>query len=521
MPHGAPEILEADLAPLALLLADVGIADPSRLTWLDPPAPAAYAQARELLGALGGIDAYGSITPHGKRLASLPMHPRLAHMVLSASTELRPLACDIAALLGERDLMRGDAGPPDADLRLRLEAIRSRDARDVHHGMTVDRDAVRRVREQSREWRERLSSSAIRGRSSGTARADGLEPHRASDDIAHAGALLAMAYPDRIGQQRSPIDSTRSTGGSSPRPGETRGARFLLRNGRGAILAGPQSLGTEPYLAIAELDDQRPESRIFLAAPLALEDLESQFGSEIQIVEVIAWDPTTKSVIARRRRILGSIVLADAPLRDVDPKRIADALLEGVRAEGIAGLPWSEGARRLRERMAFMARQDPTWPDVSDEALRTTLDAWLAPHIAGLRRLTDIDRVDLAGALASRLDWKQRALLDEVAPTHLAVPSGSRVAIDYSDPGAPVLAVRLQEMFGCSETPRIAGGRVPLTIHLLSPAQRPVQVTRDLAGFWRTTYFDVRKDLRGRYPKHHWPDDPIAAVPTSRTKRRT
>ena len=485
VPHGAPEILEADLAPLALALAEAGIADPAQLEWLDAPPAAAWAQARELLAQLGAIDADGALTHHGRRMASLPMHPRLAHMVLAAPTELRALACDVAALLGERDVLRGQGAPPDADLRLRLEAMRAsgREALPMVHGMTVDRDALRRVREQAHEWRERLDV-----RSSG------------QDAPEHAGLLLALAYPDRIAQRR--------------------GDRFLLSNGRGAVLPTPQALSTEQFIVVAELDDQRPDSRIFLAAPLALEDLETHFAGDIEREEIVEWNSASKSVIARRRERLGALVLADAPLRDPDPSRVTAALLEGIRAEGLGSLPWSDAAVALRQRMAFVARLEADWPDVSDDALTATLDDWLRPHLSGCRRLEDVRRLDLADILRQGVDWRQRAQLDELAPTHLAVPSGSRIAIDYGDPESPVLAVRLQEMFGCTETPRIARGRVPLTIRLLSPAHRPVQVTRDLAGFWRTTYFDVRKDLRGRYPKHHWPEDPLAAEPTSRAKRR-
>jgi ATP-dependent helicase HrpB len=212
-------------------------------------------------------------------------------------------------------------------------------------------------------------------------------------------------------------------------------------------------------------------------------------------------------------------VLGEVSLRDADPDAISGALREGIAREGVASLPWGERARSVRERLAFLHRLDSSWPDVSDEALTASLGAWLEPHLPGIRRLSDLDRVDLAAALLDRLTWEQRARLDELAPTHISVPTGSRVRVDYADPNAPVLAVRLQEMFGATETPRIGGGRVPLTLHLLSPAHRPVQVTRDLAGFWRTSYFDVRRDLRGRYPKHHWPDDPLSAEPTRRTKR--
>jgi ATP-dependent helicase HrpB len=522
VPHGAPEILEADLAPLVLILAEAGISDPMTLTWLDAPPPAAFGQARELLVGLGALTTEGSITPHGRRMAALPMHPRLSHMILAAPSALTELACDIAALLGERDVLRSDGGPPDADLRLRLDAMRTtgRDVRDVIHGMSVDRDAVRRARKQSREWRERVMP---RSRAAASPRdADGGVLSRSAADSEDAGLLLALAYPDRIAQRRSGESGVGSTSaaGAPVATGFARGGRFLLRNGRGALLATPQTLSAEAYLVVAELDDQKPESRIFLAAPLSLADIQSRFGKDIAVEDIVAWDPTTRSVLARRRTRLGALVLADAALRDADAERIAAALADGIRSEGMQAIPWSDGARRLRERIAFVAHHEPGWPAVSDEALAASMNDWLVPQLAGLRRLDDLQRLDLVEALGGLLDWKQRALLDEHAPTHLLVPSGSRIPIDYGDPAAPVLAVRLQEMFGCTETPRVARGRVPLTVHLLSPAHRPVQVTRDLAGFWRTTYFDVRKDLRGRYPKHHWPDDPLTAPPTNRAKRR-
>ena len=235
---------------------------------------------------------------------------------------------------------------------------------------------------------------------------------------------------------------------------------------------------------------------------------------------MVEWDDEVQAVRGRERERLGALVLSDAPLRDPDPADIAAALVRWIEREGLGVLPWSKAARQLQARLAFLRALDPAWPDVSDAALRASLSDWLLPHLHGLRRRDDLARLDLTAILMSRLTWTQRAALDELAPTHVAVPSGSRLAVDYDDPSAPALAVRLQEMFGLTDTPRIAGGRVPLTLHLLSPAQRPVQVTRDLAGFWRTTYFDVRKDLKGRYPKHHWPDDPLSAPPTSRAKRR-
>ena len=490
--HSTPEILEADLAPVALELAAAGINEPASLRWLDPPPTAAYAQARELLAELGalvaghGERAEARITAHGRRMAELPMHPRLAHMVLRADTLGAPsMACDVAALLSERDPIRSDPGSPaDADVETRLALIRgSRDATPA--GTHADGDTLRRIRLEA----DRLRSALGYGRIA--------TPEAPVDP----GLLLAFAYPDRIGQLRAP-----------------RSGRFLLRNGNGATLAGAQSLSDAPYIVAAELDGRRPESRIFLAASVALADLESQFGDQIVLEQEVVWDARERAVVARERERLGAIVLAERPLRDADPAAVADALIAGIRSVGLDALPWSDGARSLRCRLAFLHGIDPAWPDVSDSALMDTLGDWLVPHLGRARSLADVGRVDLAGALAARLPWDRRAAMDELAPTHIVVPSGSRVRIDYSDPAAPVLAVRLQEMFGLADTPRIARGAVPLTIHLLSPAHRPVQVTRDLAGFWRTSYFDVRKEMRGRYPKHYWPDDPMAAAPTRKAK---
>jgi ATP-dependent helicase HrpB len=317
------------------------------------------------------------------------------------------------------------------------------------------------------------------------------------------GLLLAFAYPDRIGQLRA-----------------ARSGRFLLRNGNGAALAGPQSLSDAAYIVAAELDGRRPESRIFLAAAVDLADLETHFGDQIALEQDVVWDPREHAVVARERERLGAIVLAERPLRNADPALVRDALVTGIRNEGIDALPFSDGARSLRRRLAFLHAIDSTWPDVSDAALMETLGTWLVPHLGEVRSLAEVSRVDLAGALLGRLTWDRRLAIDELAPTHVVVPSGSRIPIDYGDPTAPVLAVRLQEMFGLADTPRIARGKVALTIHLLSPAHRPMQVTRDLAGFWKTSYFDVRKEMRGRYPKHYWPDDPMAAEPTRKAKPR-
>jgi ATP-dependent helicase HrpB len=482
-PHRPPEILEADLAPLALELAAWGVADPAELQWLDPPSPAAYAQARELLAELGALDAGGAITPHGRAMSALPLHPRLAHMLLRAK-ELRlgATACDLAALLGERDVLRGEGRAPDADVRLRLAALRRERGAP---GYTVDRAALQRVQAEARDLRRQLSAA----------------PGDADDEA--AGVLLALAYPDRIAQRR-------------PGPG----ARYLLRNGRGAAFADAQSLSTEPYLVVAELDDAGREGRIAIAATVSLEEIERHFADQIAAEDVVAWDAAAEMVRARRVRRLGALVLRDAPLAEPDPALIAAALLDAVRQEGIASLGWTKASAQLRERIAFLHLHDPSFPNVSDAALEAGLAEWLGPHLQGMRKLEEVRRIDPGAALEAMLAWPQRRALDEQAPTHVQVPSGSRIPVDYADAEAPVLAVRLQEVFGWTETPRIAGGRVPLTLHLLSPAHRPVQVTRDLASFWRSGYFEVRKDLRGRYPKHVWPDNPLAAQATARAKPR-
>jgi len=496
--HSSPEILEADLAPLALELAAFGVENPATLRWLDEPPVAAYAQARELLVELGALESVstsatgGRITPRGRRMAGLPLHPRLAHMVVEAKTlGALPLACDLAALLSERDPMRGTAAsPPDADIESRLPLLRGR-GHSLPPGQTASGDALRRIRAESARLLAALGGPPE------------TQGPVAVDDTSAAGLLLAFAYPDRIGQLRAP-----------------RTGRFLLRNGNGAALSGAQSLSDSAYIVAAELDGRRPESRIFLAARFELTDLERHFAEQIALDQEITWDARDGAVVARERECLGAIVLAERPLRNPDPEVVRAVLLDGIRQAGPDALPWSDGARSLRKRLAFLRGLDSSWPDVSDEALSETLGIWLGPHLGRARSLNDVARVDLAGALLTMLPWNKRASLDELAPTHIVVPSGSRIPIDYGDVSAPVLAVRLQEMFGLADTPRIARGTVPLTVHLLSPAQRPVQVTRDLAGFWRTSYFDVRKEMRGRYPKHYWPDDPMQAEPARRAKPR-
>jgi ATP-dependent helicase HrpB len=489
-----PEMLDADLAPLMLDLALWGTSDPSELSWLTPPPPAAVAQAKELLAGLGALDASGRIAPHGKLMAGLGLHPRLSHMLLQAeSLGLTDLACDVAALLSERDLLKGPAQRQEADLRIRLDVLHGQSSHAM--GTTVERGVLHRVKRTADLWRSQLAARSHR-------------PRPAARETAHpAGVLLALAYPDRIAQRQ---------------PGSE--ARYLMANGKGALFAAPDPLGSEPFLAVAELDGGSQWARITLAAPVSLTAIETLYEKQLVETQAVAWDEKTQSVRASRQRRLGALVLAEQNLSKPDPSLIAAALLQGVRDASLAALAWTPELRQWQARVRFLRRAEgagSSWPDLSDDALMQTLDRWLGPFLDGITTLDRVKRLDLAPPLHALLTWEQQRQLDRDAPTHVTVPSGSHIRIDYESGDVPVLAVRLQEMFGCTDTPRIAGGTVPVMLHLLSPAKRPVQVTKDLASFWKFAYVEVKKELRGRYPKHHWPDDPLAAPPTAKTKRRT
>jgi ATP-dependent helicase HrpB len=322
--------------------------------------------------------------------------------------------------------------------------------------------------------------------------------------IGESGRLVAQAYPDRIARRRP--DGA---------------GQFRLANGRGASLLQADPLAAEEFLAIAQLDGDRRESRIFLAAPLARADLEADFAAAIETVDEIGWVAREEAVVTRRQRRFGALVIADEPLAQVAPDRVAAALADGIRSLGLAVLPWRAAARGLCQRIQFLSRLEGQsgWPDVSDAALLATVQDWLAPYLAGIKRRTQFEKIDLGAAIAGLLGPDQRRLLDRLAPTHVTVPSGSRLPVEYGAGETPVLAVRLQEMFGVQETPAIVEGRVPLVLHLLSPAGRPLQVTRDLASFWRSVYPELRGVLRGRYPRHSWPERPLQAAPTARAVR--
>jgi ATP-dependent helicase HrpB len=457
LPFTPPEILEADLAPLALELAAWGVGEAGALPWLTPPPAPALATARALLLETGAIDAAGGITPHGRAMVRLGQHPRLAHLVLEGrALGQGRVAALIAAILGERDFLR----ERDVDLRHRVD-------------MALSGRAPRLITEQARRLTPR-------------------EARAESPDPSMTGALLALAYPDRIGRRRAGTAN-----------------RYLLSGGRGAALPDGDPLSNEEFLVVADLDGAAQDARIFLAAPITVAEIEELYGGHIADEEIVEWQ---EAVVARRRRRLGALVLEDKPINRPDPEKVKAAMLAGLRQRG---LPWTDELTAWRQRIAFLRHLDPGWPDLSDGALAASLDGWLAPFVDGATR-----RIDFAAAVRALVPWDRQRQVDALAPTHIEVPSGSRVPVDYTDPAEPTLSVRLQEMFGLTDTPRLAGGKVPVTIHLLSPARRPVQVTRDLASFWKTAYRDVKAELKGRYPKHYWPDDPLVAEPTARAKPR-
>lgn len=486
----SPEILDADLAPLALELAAAGV-DAGELPWLDAPPAGALQQGRTLLQWLDVLDASGHVTAHGREVASLGAHPRLAHMLVRAHTQGHgALACDLAALLEERDPLQGEGFTHDADLRLRAELVRRarRGERlpDRAGEMRVRRDAVMRIAESARAWRRELR----------------IHPDAEWADDVSIGRVLALAFPDRVAQRR----------------GDT--SRFVMRSGGGVSFRDSPALAREPWLVIAETDGRSPEAGVYLAADLSLDDIRDDFGSQLVNEERVAWDDATGSVKAVRRELLGALTLREVRVTQPDADLVRDCVRDHLIATRLAALTWSDSARAVRERLVFVHRHLTDWPDVGDEALIATIDHWLVPHLTGVRNATQLAAIDLGGHLLGMLEWKQRSALDVLAPTHYTAPTGSRLPIDYADPAAPVLRVRIQEMFGLAQGPRVLDGRVPVTLHLLSPAHRPLQVTQDLAGFWRSSYLDVRKDGKGRYPRHYWPDDPLVAEPTRRAKPR-
>ncbi|WP_454816854.1 ATP-dependent helicase HrpB [Labrys neptuniae] len=475
-----PEILAADLSPLLLDCAAWGVGDPLALAWLDPPPAPALKEARALLTAIEAVDADGRLTEMGRHLSSLALPPRLARMIVSAAPAGEGmLAAEIAAILSERGL-----GGDGTDLVERIERFR--------------RDRGGRAQDMRRLARTWARTGWARTASTETA---SKEAGRGEGDSARAGPVLALAYPDRIAVARG-------------QPGS-----FTMENGRAARLEPYDRLAREPTLAIAEMAGSAGASRILLAAPIAAEEIEALSGVSESVS--MGYDAASASLKARSVRRYRRLVLQEITAPLTLDAAAAAVLARGLAQAGIGRLPWSKAQRQLRDRIAFLtASGSPDWPDLSDQALAENAETWLAPAIEGVRGLSGITAEHLENALAGLLPWHERRRLDTEAPAFFEAPTGSRLAIDYEAEGGPAISVRVQELFGLATHPGIAGGRVPLTINLLSPAHRPVQVTKDLPGFWKGSYAAVRVEMKGRYPRHPWPEDPAAALPTTRTKPR-
>jgi ATP-dependent helicase HrpB len=475
-PFARPEILAADLSSFALDLAAWG-STAEQLAFLDPPPRPALTEAHALLCELGALDGDGRITAAGKLLRRLPLPPRLARMIVAAASEGAALAAaEIAGLISERGL-----GGDEIDLRHRRDALhRDRSAR------------ARDARAMARRWAD-VAAAPL---------AQAVLPERAGE--VGVGALLALAYPERIAKNR---------GGAA--------GAFILVNGRGAVVDAVSALAREPFLAVAELTGSAAQGRILLAAPISLTEIEARFADRIETREEIAFDAASGALRGRKGRRLGAVMLSDQPTPVVASALTAPKLAAGIAVIGIDRLPWSKALRQWRGRVMFLrASEVGDWPDLSDTALAATLADWLGPLLTTKTAINEITPDELGDALRSLLPWPLPRRLEAEAPTHFAAPTSTQVPIDYDAAGGPKIAVRVQELFGLDRHPAIAGGKVPLLVELLSPAHRPVQMTRDLPGFWRGSYAAVRTDMRGRYPKHPWPDDPIAAPATRRAKPR-
>jgi ATP-dependent helicase HrpB len=468
VPFDRPEILETDLSALALALLAWGVSDAASLRWLDPPPAAAYAEALDLLQKLGARDAFGQLSAHGRRLAELPLPPRLAHMVLEgAAGGEAQVAAEIAALASEPGL-----GGRDTDLTYRLESFR----RDRSERARGARDAASR-------WARMAGDGSAAG---------GFGP----------AALLALAYPEFLAQRRG-----------------SRG-RFRMANGRGARLDETDALADAAFLAIGDVQGGGPDARILLAAAIERSAIERLFADRVVTEDVLAYDAPNDVLRAGRLTRLDALVLAETPVEVPRDRLAAQLLADAAIARGLVALPWSDDVEALRHRIAYLRRYDPAWPDLSDEALASRAAEWLIPALLGKRRLAELGRAELRDAFAALLPWPRMTELDRLAPPVFTAPSGRAVAIDYAS-GEPVVRIAVQNLFGLGSHPTVLDGRAPIVFELLSPASRPLQVTRDLPGFWSGSWRDVRADMRGRYPKHSWPEDPASAEPRAGAKRRS
>jgi len=477
--YTTPEILAADLSSLVLDLAQWGVRDPSTLAFLDPPPLPALNEARDLLRQLGALDDDGRITAEGQALRALALPPRLARMIVDAQRfGVAQEAADIAAILTERGL-----GGDSVDLDARLDQFR--------------RDRSQRAssaRQLAKRWAGQVAASETRR--------EGVSPSQGGGELLSTGALLALAFPDRVAKNRG-------------------NGSFVLANGRGAAMDQAAALARAPYIAVGELTGTAARGHILLAASITQAEIEARFADEIASADDVWFDKDAMALRGRRRKRLHAITLAEAPLQISPSEDSARIFAEGLVAAGLDRLPWSKALTQWRGRVMFLrAAEGDAWPDLSDAGLAATADSWLAPALFDTTSVKDFSAGDLSDALMAVLPWELRARLDCEAPTHFEAPTGSMLPIDYEAEQGPTIAVRLQELFGLKVHPAVAKGKVPLVLELLSPAHRPVQVTRDLPGFWRGSYAAVRADLRGRYPRHPWPEDPAAAEPTRRAKPR-
>ncbi|MBV9456599.1 MAG: ATP-dependent helicase HrpB, partial [Bradyrhizobium sp.] len=465
-----PEILSADLSSLVLDLAQWGVSDPATLAFLDPPPTPALKEARSLLEELNALDADGRITAEGKRLRALALPPRLARMIVDSDAfGAGESAAEIAAILTERGL-----GGDSVDLDHRLDQFR----RDRSPRASSARDLARR-------WASQVASSSS-----------------SKDAELSTGVMLAFAFPDRVAKNRG-------------------NGSFVLANGRGAAVEQTSSLARAPYIAVGELTGTAAAGRILLAAPISQEEIEAQFADHIEATDEISFDRAALALRARRKKTLHAITLSESTLALSPSAETARVFAAGLIAAGLDKLPWSKSAKQWRDRVMFLRKAEGEgWPDLSDDGLIASAADWLVQALYDKTSLKEFSAGDLSEALLTLLPWELRARLEREAPTHFEAPTGTMLAIDYEAEQGPTIAVRLQELFGLNTHPSIAKGKVPLVLELLSPAQRPVQVTRDLPGFWRGSYAAVRSDLRGRYPRHPWPEDPANAMPTRRVKPR-
>ncbi len=495
LPYNPPEIRVADLTPLALELASWGIVDEKALSWLDPPAPGPLSEARLLLDTLGALDHQSRITCRGRRMADLPLHPRLSSLVLAGKDRGTPaLACDLAALLGERDIFRRDQSGQrhvsSCDYVDRLEALAEwRSKRKDQFSRILDLHACLQVEQVAQRLRRMIKA----------------QPGMPSSLADEVGILLAKAFPDRIARQR-----------------EKGSGRYLLANGTGAELGRQSALYDQPFIVAVEVvGNPGKDGTIHGASAVSLHLLRREFSDAVLQKRKSIWNAEDGRVSAFLEERLGDLVLSSHPVQP-DDTEASTALIAAISGnKELADLPWTVAARQFQARLQFLksATLEREWPDLSIANLSGTLSDWLAPALHGMKSLADLRRLDMLALLKGLCSWEQLHLIEEGAPMHLTVPSGSRLQLDYTD-GEPTLSVKLQEMFGLAETPMVAWGRVAVLLHLLSPARRPIQVTRDLRSFWEYTYPEVRKELKGRYPKHPWPDDPWGALPTRGTKKR-